>query len=187
EKVDDEYACRLALDLSEWGEKNAGETGWFPGGLRAWRHRAALLAQAVRTRAYDLAANSLENLWEEVYNNLCNRTYFYSLPVDAVRGMTDPDAGGQVIVPAADARVVVLDLSQVEVLEPADLWSLAKVKERLAAGGIRLILLSSGPYTRRHTNVFEATEQLVGRLHVFSNAFRACFTAGETDFTKLEE
>lgn len=187
QKADDDYICRLALDLSEWGEKNTGEAGWFPGGLRVWRRRAALLAQAVHTQAYGLAAGFLETLWEEVYDNLCNRIYFYSLPVHAARGIAGLNAGGQAIAPAADARVAVVDISQVEFLEPADLRVLAKVKEGLAAGGMRLVLLSGGPFTRRHANVIEATEQLVGGLPVFSSPFRACCAAGETDLTKLEE
>lgn len=177
-KVDDDYTRRLVLDLSEWVEKNAGEAGWLPGGLRVWRRRAAFLAQAVCKRS-GLAAGALETLWEEIYDSLCNRAYFCSLPVHGDCGIVGLASGDQVIMPVIDARVAVVDLSRVEVLEPADLWVLANAKKRLADIGIRLVLLSEGPYTRRHVNVIEAAEQLVGRLQVFSGAFRALCMAEE--------
>ncbi|MZP30300.1 hypothetical protein GTO91_11320 [Heliobacterium undosum] len=69
--------------------------------------------------------------------------------------------------------VALIDISEREILEPADLRRLSEARSALAREGKQLGLITDGPYTRRHLNILEAAAPVTGELPVYRSHFEA--------------
>jgi len=178
---DKAYLSKLVKQIADWGEVSHGTAGWFPGGLSAWQRMSSLLSDMVALteniasscQTTSIMVRTLQVLWEAVYNALCNHTYFYSLPIGDIL-----DGNGLCVIErfetsGVDVQVVTIDLSELMTLEGSHLRTLADFRDELAKKGWAFGLVSEGNYTRRHLNVLEAAEDLVGALVLYSSSYHA--------------
>ena len=66
-----------------------------------------------------------------------------------------------------------IDLSLLKTLEGEHLKALADFRDQLGKRGWVLWLISEGQYTRRHLNVLEISEEMVGSLGFYPSSYRA--------------
>jgi len=188
-KRDKAYLNKIVRQIADWGEDSRGAAGWFPGRLPAWQRMTSLLSDTValteddltRSETQSVAARTLQVLWEAVYNVLCNHTYFYSLPVSDILDGNGRSVIEQFVVSAVDVQVVKIDLSKLTILEAEHLKSLADFRDMLAKHGWILWLISEGKYTRRHLNVLEASEGLVGALEFYPSSYGAVIASKKNE------
>ena len=185
---DKAYLNRLVRQIVDWGGDSRGAAGWFPGGLSAWQRMTALLSDAIAVtdgvlsscETKSVAARTLQVLWETVYNALCNHTYFYSLPVGDILDGNGLRVIEQFEASAVDVQVVNINLSTLMTLEGKHLKALADFRDRLAKNGWVLWLTSEGLYTRRHLNVLEVSEGLVGAFAFYPSIYSAAIASEKT-------
>jgi HPt (histidine-containing phosphotransfer) domain-containing protein len=176
-------AClnKLAKQIADWGGDSRGAAAWYPGGFSAWQRIAILLSDTVARnkntasgcKTTSVAARTLQILWESVYNALCNHTYFYSRPIGDILEGNGLRAIEEFADSGVDIQVVHIDLSQLRTLEESHLRILAAFRDELVKKGWVFGIISEGNYTRRHLNVLEASEDLVGALELYSSSYNA--------------
>ena len=172
---------KIARQIVNWGGDSCGAAGWFPGGFSAWQRMTSLLTDTVALtedskfscEMTSVTAKTLQVLWETVYHVLCNHTYFYSLPVNDILDGNGLRVIEQFKASAVDLQVVNIDLSKLMTLEGEHLRTLADFRDNLIKNGWILWLISEGNYTRRHLNVLEISEELVGDLELYSSSYSA--------------
>ncbi|WP_378954472.1 Hpt domain-containing protein [Pelosinus sp. sgz500959] len=187
------YFRKIVKHIIDWGEDSRGVAGWFPGGLPRWKSMTSLLSDTVALMDEDLSNYEkksvvdriLQILWGAVYNALCNHTYFYNVPVHDVLDGNGKNVIEELQSNAVDVQVVVIDLSLLTALEAEHLRKLADFRDLSARNGWVLWLISEGQYTRRHLNVLEVSEGLVGALEFYPSICSAVLVSKK--FITLEE
>ena len=176
---DEAYLDKLAREIIDWGEDSRGAAVWFPGGLPVWRRMTSLLSDTVaalnvaQSNCEGIGHRALQLLWEMVYNALCNHTYFYSVPIGDILAGDGLSVIQQLEASGVDVQIVTIDLSLLKTLEGEHLKALADFRDELGKQGWILWLISEGEHTRRHLNVLEISEQLIGALGFYSNSYSA--------------
>lgn len=171
--------------IIDWGAQSSGAAGWLPGGLPAWQQMTSLLSDMVGLigkskssgEANSVAVRMLEILWGSIYNAVCNQTYFYSVPVSDILAGNRLSVIKQLEASGVDVQVVTIDLSELMTLEGEHLKALADFRDGLAKNGWLLWLISEGNYTRRHLNVLEVSERLVGALEFYPSVCHAALVS----------
>ncbi|SPF48777.1 hypothetical protein SBF1_4220003 [Candidatus Desulfosporosinus infrequens] len=179
----DEYsqveASALIRALDIYGNKTEVATeSWFPGGLAGWQRQIRLLDQTTKMARKDrenMATCILQGFWESVYDVLCNKVYFYTETMAEKVTLSTSIFKERLAMNEEEPQLAVLDLSQMRVLEPADILILQNLAASLSLKCARLALVSSGANTRRQVNVLEASALFAKGLRIFPNAFHASF------------
>jgi len=178
---DKAYLNQIVTQIVDWGGESHGAASWFPGGFSAWQRMTSLLSHTVALTEDNkfscenpsAVARTLQVLWETVYHALCNHTYFYSLPISDILDGNGLHVIEQFEASGVDVQVVNIDLSKLMTLEGVHLRALADFRDKLIKNGWVLWLISEGIYTRRHLNVLEISEELVGDLDLYSSCYSA--------------
>lgn len=192
---DKAYLNKLVKQIVEWGRDSRGAAGWFPGGISAWQRITSLLSDGAElTENMDLSCKTasimiktLQVVWDAVYNALCNRTYFYSLPIHNILDGNEQHVIEQLENSGVDIRVVNIDLSHLMTLEGEYLRTLVNFRGKLAEKGWTVGLISEGNNTRRHLNVLEASADLVGVLKLYSSSYHAVISLVENGLAGVNE
>lgn len=192
---DKAYVSKIVKEIVDWGVDSRGAAGWFPGGLPAWQRMTSLLSDMVTLTdapqshggTKSVADRTLQVLWETVYNALSNHTYFYSLSVRDILDGKGRHVIQQFEASGVDVQVVTIDLSQLMTLEGEHLRMLADFRDQLAKKGWVLWLISEGQYTRRHLNVLEISENLVGTLEFYPSMYSAVIALQENGMIGEDE
>jgi len=171
--------------IVDWGAQSRGVVDWFPGGLPAWRQMTSVFSDTVglidksKSSCEDqsVVVRMLEIVWESIYNAVCNQTYFYSVPVGDILAGNRLSVIRQLETNGVDVQVVTVDLSEWMTLEGEHLKALADFRDGLAKNGWLLWLISEGQYTRRHLNVLEVAERLVGALEFYPSVCQAALVS----------
>lgn len=175
-----DYKNDLVKQIASWGATSRGAAEWYPGGLSAWKRLTSLLKDLL-IKAADrgtcdkqyIAGRTLRVLWETVYHVLCDHTYFYTFAALDILS----DNGLQVITElerrAVDLEIIIIDLSSWEILEAVQLKTLAQIRRKIAGNGWALWLISEGDYTRRHANILEISESMVGEFAFYASLYSA--------------
>jgi HPt (histidine-containing phosphotransfer) domain-containing protein/anti-anti-sigma regulatory factor len=172
-QTDKAYLDKLVKQIVEWGRDSRGAAGWFPGGLSAWQRITSLLIVPENVEFSCETDRTLQVVWEAAYNALCNHTYFYSVPIHNILDGNEQQVIEQLETSGVDIRVVIIDLSHLMTLEGSYLRTLVDFRDKLAKKDWAVGLISEGHYTRRHLNVLEASENLVGTLKLYSSSYHA--------------
>ena len=168
--------------LSLWGDECIEYSGCFGGGRQEWDRALELLKtglslwSSLRSAAEQrlLLAQLVQNLWECVYVNLENKVYFFSLRPVAVGEGTGLLQDVKRRVKGTAARVLVLDLSAVALLEADGVAALMEVFEWLKTKGIIPWVVAKGDFRHRHQYAFEALASSMDGLVIFSSAYQGC-------------
>ena len=172
---------KIVTQIIDWGRDSRGAASWFPGGFSAWQRMTSLLSHTVAL-AEDTkfscentftVARMLQVLWETVYHALCNHTYFYSLSISDILDGNGLFAIEQFQASGGDVQVVNIDLSKLMTLEGVHLRALADFRDKIIKNGWILWLISEGNYTRRHLNVLEISEEIVGDFDLYASCYSA--------------
>jgi len=171
----------LVMQIVSWGAASRGAAGWLPGGLPAWTRLTSLLADTLSIKELAkltsnnqyIALRILRVLWETVYHALCGQTYFYMFAASDILVGNGLQVITQLEAKAVDIGIIIIDLSSWEILEATHLKTLAQISRKIGENGWDLWLISEGEYTRRHVNVLEISESIIGQLAFYTSLYSA--------------
>lgn len=167
--------------LAEWGNRYVESSGCFPGGRPEWDRAVNLLRQAGvlwtgsrSTPEQVLLMTSLaQNLWEWVFSSLRNRVYFFCLRPTGSTAGTGLLQAVKSRLKGGSAKVMIVDLSEISVLESGDIEAIKETRKWLKERHMEMVTIAEGEYRHRHQNAFEALAGELEGLQVHASAYSA--------------
>lgn len=169
-------------DLQNWGEHVLACSSCFSGSASEWRRTLELLRTGIllwnqlglMPEPRHLLAQLVQNLWECVYTRLDNKHYFFSFHPMTLGGNSAWLEKIRELILGTTVRILILDLSDIRVLETEDLATLAQTINWLKEQGILPAIVASGEFQHRHRNIIDTLSPLLGGLTIHSSAYNAC-------------
>ena len=173
--------------IIDWGDRYIAASGCFAGGPAEWNRAVDLIQHAVnlwpslRSKAeqrilYELL---LQNLWEWVYASLCNKIYFFELRPSSLTQNPGLLPEIKSLIKGGSPRVFIIDLSEVEILEPAEIKALQEAQAWLDKRNIDMKLVATGDFRHRHQNTLEALTSVLPSMQLHSSPYQALLKSEE--------